>query len=318
MVLNCAACYVVYMRILSFDCALKNLGICCLDYDQAQCEVIAAELSELHRALSQHKIIVDNAIAQINGDLTGGQSAVLASIKLVTDAPLASMQGQLIKLHRAVESVVTVVFFNVVNMFPARKDLCKTTSRVEQTIVLKQVLCMLDVQVGRPDVVLIEFQMINFTQRCVSHQIAYHYADCSQLPVQPGYRGDVTEVQAQQRIIYHAHLYPLLPLAPRVREPVRIEIIGTGFKNALSFSEDGQEHKFAHLSKANKKHTNWNCKYWMKMLGSQEQAAEFELINNKTYDIADAFMGALGWIAAGMPNTAAKKKRKNLVQTMLL
>lgn len=389
------------MRIITFDCALINLGITCIDYHPERIDTVKREfaklvdvaadmaaaalrLSEVSKAggageagelaVSSEEVEAGGELPEL-AELMQARSVMLAARSVAIDelsAAMTKVYEQQLRCHEATLSVVELVFFNVVNMIPNRK--MKSMSKMEQTIVTKQVLTGLDGLLGRPDIVLIEFQMFNPTMSCVSHQIAYHYTDCSVLPILPSVRHadncngrcraargkrrskcagapaagspvapvspaagspvapvspatpasrtpirfntsihkdrkrQQVLVQPSKCIVYFAHTYPLQQVARCTRPPIRVEFIGTGYKNDISIGEGGHFHNFAAEPEANKKHADWNCREWIRLMGTPEQAEEFARIRNKTLDIADSLLGAFGWIAAGMPQCPSKSK----------
>jgi len=175
---------------------------------------------------------------------------------------------------------------NVFNLTPGIK---KCSNIKVRTLKTKYLLTTLDKELGKPDIVLIEYQMKqNDISRCMSHQIDYHYSDL----VNYNFSNNLMDC-GSNLITFAVSKYPLKPLNGISKKTI-VEIVGPSIKNSYSFHEDGLYGNF--ISKytnytANKKHTDWNFKYFLKTFNYEQLK-----IKNKTNDIADAFMMIYGWL----------------------
>lgn len=253
------------MRIAGFDCATKDFGICYIDtqlYDD-----FAIQLNTL----------LDNTLSSIDYIANNTSKQCL---------DIESLYNSIKNMHEVVSGFLKPVYFNVFDLVSGQKN--KEINLVQRTKALKTLLYALDNAMGVPDVVLIEYQMKhNDISRCISHQIMFHYMSYG------------TEIQLKRRkmkktqvITYGFGCHPLNNIVGASVVP-DIQMVGTTLKNSFSFHKDGDYRNF--ISKyanytANKKHTDWNFKYWQKITGGVIPKGK-----NKTNDIADAFMMIIGW-----------------------
>jgi len=139
------------MRILSFDCAVENMGVCLINHNENyrdELKAAAVSLTGLLSAVDEYELET--------------------FLQLLTD--------YLTEIDRVLNSVFAIEWFNVINLIPGKK--IKEVPIVERTRRLKQLLNELDRNLPAPDVVLIEYQMkLNDISRLQSSQIMYHYVD---------------------------------------------------------------------------------------------------------------------------------------------
>ena len=148
------------MRILSFDSATENLGVCVINYDEQWDEKIKLIIQRLYDFYDE---------LNINSDWKQTLRCILY------DA------------NNILESVISIEYAQAINCTNGKKVTDMTA--IERTINLKKYLTGPDFKPDfKPDVVLIEHQMKpNDISRINSMQIAYHFADiCPVYIVDPG------------------------------------------------------------------------------------------------------------------------------------
>ena len=274
------------MLILGFDTAIKNLGICLIEFDDQYAkkfEVHIQELMELY-----------------DSDTDGFFVRALSILK---------------KIHETVANVIKIRWMNVLDIYPDR--IVKTINKIETTKRLKTLLCTMDEQLPEPDLVLIEYQMKqNDITRLMSAQILYHYSDIE--VVEYKLKGKTTKSAKVAKsakatknnktnsnmssstsppniITYGLEKYSLK--TPSIKNNnIECSIVGCSVKNTNYFCEEGKYENFIVKYSnyvANKAQTNFNFKYFMDKMGYDCLSKK---INNKTTDIADTFMMIIGYI----------------------
>jgi hypothetical protein len=183
------------------------------------------------------------------------------------------------------DGILQIEYVNVFDLIvdTAKKDV----NALEKTQRLKCMLAHLDNILPKPDVVLIEYQMVqNDTSRSISNQIMYHY--CDHVDFKMGHKsGDIG---------YALKGYPLKPVTLEKTNTI-VNLVGPSLKNEYGFCEEGQYHNF--ISKytnyiANKKHTTFNFRWF---LDKNNLSSEFKKMKDtELYDMADAFMMIYGWL----------------------
>lgn len=133
------------MIIFSFDCAIKNLGFCCLEVDNAWREKS------------------DELIAHIENFYESD-----------TADPLNEMFDIIKQADQIVNSIIQIKYMNIFDL--ASEGKVKETKYSEVVKRLKYILYCLDKQLPSPDVVLIEYQMnVNDKARGISRYIEEYY-----------------------------------------------------------------------------------------------------------------------------------------------
>jgi hypothetical protein len=255
------------MIILGFDSATKNLGICCVEVndnwrDDAQCVIDSC--NELYSNLD----------------------------KLDATQLVGEIESILLMANELVSNMVKIRYYQVINLI-ADLNLTNETTTLERVKRLKSLLYSLDEDLDkrqiRPTHVLIEYQMIqNDISRTISNCIAYHYMDLITFTV-----GSSQNKSAA--ITYAVDDFKINKLIPH-DDPVKmiVELVGTTLKNKYSFCPEGEYSNFIMKYsnyEANKKHTDFNFKYFLETFGYAKIN-----IKNKTNDIADGFMMIFGWL----------------------
>ena len=218
------------MIIISFDCAIKNLGICCIDYDekwQDKLTNIYNELINLYEELDKIDIInKDNMVNNI--------------------------KNIVLKLDYVLNNIIKIIWCNVIDLIPDKKVY---NNPIEQSKKLKYILNNLDEQLPLPDLVLIEHQMkINDITRTMSNQIIYHYMD-------PG-NNDISFGIKEYSFNLKNNLTNKL-------SPDKIKLVGPALKNTIKlYKQGGYENfivKYANNYTANKNHCDNNFKQFIRL-----------------------------------------------------
>lgn len=244
--------------IYSFDCAIKNLGICCVSVNtkwQEELVDYTKQLYELYNTKSTKEIFLKKALSITTG------------------------------INKTLESRFKLEWANVVDLIPGKKVL-----EVKFPIILrklKYLLHFLNKTLPAADFVLIENQMnINDKARGVSRYIEEYYTPLQELESEitiglEKYPLTITPLKPEEININHAELF----------------IVQPSLKNSHQIDPSELGSYSTYISKytnytANKKHTTANFVYFMKARGKESEISD---IANKLNDIADAFMMAYAW-----------------------
>ena len=181
------------MIIYGFDCATENLGICVVDYD------------EQWREKTSQIIILLNNLYSTASSLTKKQF-MIETIDILK------------KINNMLDGIISIKWFNCIDLIPGNK--IEDVSVLERTRRLKYMLCAMDKQLDKPDLVLIEYQMgPNDIARMVSAQISYHYYSVGEINIIPktvdirGKRKKNPDIEIPKNTItYAVKEYPLIPL----------------------------------------------------------------------------------------------------------
>jgi hypothetical protein len=264
------------MKIIAgFDCAVSNLGICYIEYDDEWHNKVAKfilDLDQLYKTINQYN-----------------KTQLLNTIQIIIQ-----------KINDFVINIVSIKYFNVIDLIPGYK--INKVPLMERTRNLKYLLCCLDQQLSRPDIVLIEYQMKqNDISRAISHQISYHYITTN-VNVFMEYKEQFikkSSINNPNSITYAIDSYPIHSvLMNDNNSSIIVETVGTTLKNAYHIAPGGEYSNFiVNFSNyvANKKHTDYNFKYYIKQF-MHNKYDELISISNKTNDIADAFMMIFNWL----------------------
>lgn len=133
------------MIIFSFDCAIKNLGFCCLEINdnwREQTEIIIKSIQKFYEKPGSN--------------------------------PLNQMRTLIQESDQLVNSILTIKYMNIFDL--AAEGNVRNTKYSEVVKRLKYILYCLEQQLPNPDVVLIEYQMnINDKARGISRYIEEYY-----------------------------------------------------------------------------------------------------------------------------------------------
>jgi hypothetical protein len=203
---------------------------------------------------------------------------------------------------------------NVLDLYPDRK--VKTIDKIDTTRRLKTLLCTMDEQLPKPDLVLIEYQMKqNDITRLMSAQILYHYSDveivdykvkAAKPKVSKAAKPKVSKAAKPKKVAAVAAAEPAnityglekysLATPNLTNNNIKCDIVGCSVKNTNYFCDEGKYENFIVKYSnyvANKAQTNFNFKYFIERM---EYDCLEKKINNKTTDIADAFMMIIGYV----------------------
>lgn len=239
--------------IAGFDCAIKNLGICYIEYNDEwknDIDSVGMALVNLYKQAHtfDNELFMTKAIVIIN------------------------------RLNDILNSIIKIIYLNVIDLVPGVPS--KKATMLQRTKSLKALLHALDKKI-KPDIVLIEYQMRqNDISRAISHQILYHYADFDNCDVKCFVKSDQIDLQSN------------------IVKNIEAELCGTTIKNSYALTEKGEYTNFIERYTnytANKKHTDFNFKYFIKLF-APDRYDEIMNLKNKTNDIADAFMMIFGWL----------------------
>ncbi len=246
------------MIIFSFDCAIKNLGFCCLEINtdwKDQNEELIEEIYKFYDRIEEF----DN-------------KALLDEMRTLAD-----------KADALVESILSIKYLQIFDLVSDHK--VKEVSYSEIVKRLKYILYCLGKQLPEPDVVLIEHQMhINDKARGISRYIEDYYT-----PVQ--------KIKAPMTYAIEAYPL-LEDDLTGVEPNCKVYCVGPSLKNSYQTdpSKAGSYQRFIEKYNsnyaANKAHAVYNFKYFLK---TRDLDDVIKGINNKLDDISDAFMQAYAW-----------------------
>ena len=249
--------FLLQMIIYSYDCAIKNLGFCCIEIDDLWKDKISVQIEEIKKIRETSNISKKVFIKKADTALQNILKILNGSFKLI-----------------------------YVNTFNLIKD--KKVKEVKYTDIakkLKYLLHSIDAQLPTPNYILIENQMSpNDKARGILRYLEDHY-----LPLEK------PEDEIQFAIKDYPLNFIDVPDAKNaVRK--NIVCINPNLKNCYSIdkSDNGKYsyyiRKYSNYT-ANKKHTTHNFKYYMEKTGNSKKIKT----KTKLDDAADAFMMAYSW-----------------------
>lgn len=245
------------MIIFSFDCAIKNLGFCCIEFDEKWRTKAAEIINRLNNLYS----IIEN----ISKD-----DFLNKSYEILRDTN--NLLSNMFKLRYA----------NTIDLISEKKveevkynDIFKS---------LKYVLECLNRQLPKPDIVLIETQMcVNDKARGISRYIEDMYSDV-EIP-----DTEITFAIKEFPLI----AFDIYDFLGKKVQCVNATLKNT---YSVDLSSEGDYSEFISKYTnycANKKHTEHNFKYYMNKTGRGKMLKN---IPNKLDDVSDAFMMAYAWL----------------------
>lgn len=246
------------MIIFSFDCAVKTLAFCCIKYNEKY-------IDELKNNTIEIKNIIQNI--KNNG--------------LDIEKYSFDIKHIMSKINTTLDNRIELIYVNVFDLIPSKK--MEKCNFHDVLINLKYVLHCIDHQLGKPDNILIEYQMnANDKSRGISRYIEGHY----------------TELQAPtEKIAFAFSAYPIKTFIVEKKEN-NVHIISPNLKNCYQIDPTEKGSYSYYIERytnkaANKKHTTHNFIYYLNQINKQNI---IENVNIKLDDAADAFMMAYAWL----------------------
>ncbi len=300
------------MIIFGFDCAIENLGICILHFN----ENWNVDVEMIVKKINNMCCILEACASE--GYTSEGYTSEGYTSESSTPGVLSKIKCLINEINIFINNIIKVNFINVVDLIPGKN--AKDFSIVEKTTKLKYLLTALDDQSEKPDVVLIEYQMkANDISRILSAQIAYHYAalesdiminnkntknrkDSALNQCSINYAVKEFPIEFNKNKLIELVETPITSASVNPKLPCKriVELVGASLKNIYKIAPDGDYGNF--ISKysaytANKKHTTYNMLYFMDNFTNNDNIKNiFKNIPNKINDMADAFMMCFGWL----------------------
>lgn len=237
------------MKVYGFDSGTVNLGVCCVEYNENWSRDLVVILRDVLPAIEKAK----SAIKSKEGLMEA----------------LTLLHGLVLRFRILAENIIRVKWLNNINLNIDGKDILVMSRK------LRHFLKTLDASVGSPDLVLIEFQMVqNNTTNVMSGQIAYHYSDGDpDITYRPASYKIESEVVVNNRAIEF--------VIPRIKNMYHMAPDGA-YANFISSYNSNKT--------ANKNHTQYNFEKFMEVFG-------YDDVNiMKVNDISDAFMMIFGYL----------------------
>ena len=249
------------MIIYSFDCAIKNLGFCCIEIDdnwRHKTSKLLDKITNFYTNIPDNKDLLINNILEI-----------------------------LKTADNIISNILTIKYINVFDLIPNTTTKKQKFSEILKR--LKYTIYCLENQLPSPDIVLIEYQMnINDKARGISRYIEEHFTPLG-----------VDEYSESPQITYAIKKFPLIPLElPKKQLNCLVHIVGPSLKNAypIDISEAGEYmvflDKYFKSYDANKAHAVHHFKHYLKKFGLLDI---IEDCPNKLDDLSDSFMMAYAW-----------------------
>jgi hypothetical protein len=245
--------------IYSFDCAIKNLGFCCISVNTNWREEANDVINRL-----------DCFYAQEN-----------------TDNTLDKMCSFLQESNKIIDSVFEIKYMNIFDL--AAEGKAKETKLTEVVKRLKYIMFCLEKQLPKPDIVLIEYQMnVNDKSRGISRYIEEYYLPLGDTDARITYAMSAYPLAAVDIPVELTTDTKIHIIAPTLKN---------SYQTDPSEAGDYQTYILKHNTNyaANKAHAVHNFKHFVESRGLSHTIYK---IPNKLDDIADAFMQAYGWCKA--------------------
>jgi hypothetical protein len=243
------------MIIYSFDCAVKNLGVCCISVDEHWRDKISAHVTDLYKLY----------------EMEGTRKEFL-------DRTQAIMRG----IDSTLDNMYKLVWINVFDLIPGQK---LTSVPFGQIVAkLKYIMWYLGKTLPEPDVVLIEYQMnANDKARGISRFIEEYYTPLKELESDVSIGIDAYPLNTDTDLPDTRNVEVCI-INPTLKNAYQVDKSDAG--NYSTFIQ-----KYSNYV-ANKKHTTHNFKHYMSMIGKE---SELVGLANKLDDVSDAFMMAYAW-----------------------
>ncbi len=244
------------MIIYSFDCAIKNLGFCCIEVNTNWRNDVAKNIKDIETFYADS----------------------------LDENPLDTMHNLVTKSEKIVNSILDIKYMNIFDF--AAEGCVRDVKFTEVVKRLKYILFCLETQLPKPDVVLIEYQMnVNDKARGIARYIEEYFLPIGgtdatityAMDAYPLIDADIPATLAKNTVI---HMVP-----PNIKNAYQVDSSPKGGYQAFIV-----KHNRAY--DANKAHTTHNFKYFLETRGLSDV---IKGIPNKLDDIADAFMQAYGW-----------------------
>lgn len=254
------------MIIYSFDCAVKNLGVCIAEIDvdwRKKVDVLADRLLE------------------------------------VETLGLDEIHETLLELEAVLDGMFKVLWVNTLDISGGVKARDLTGDQIMQRI--KYVLTCIDSQMPRPSAVLIERQMkVNPIASAVSNFIQGYYTIVQ--PENTVFKALLEDFPLRKERVSGAKTGKRDPTATGFRHNgdlhlgATVHVVGAALKNSFQVDPSPAGAHGAFSAKysnytANKKHSTHNFKYYMERTEWRNGICG----TKKLDDVSDAFMMALGW-----------------------
>jgi len=244
------------MIIFSFDCAVKNLGFCCV------------EINENWRA-----------------DLAKLMQEIYQFYQDPPDNTLDYLFNLLKRIDKQIDQIFLIKYMNIFDLLPDGKITDYKNNQVISR--LKYLLFCLQHQLPKPDYVLVEYQMnINDKSRSVSKYIEDFYIPFGFSDTKLTYRLEEYPIKEVDVIIEESDPY---------KPTTKVLLLSPSIKNAFQTDPLEPGSYQTYISKinsnyaANKAHTTYNFIYFIRSRGLNIS------LKNKLDDVSDAFMQAYGW-----------------------
>jgi hypothetical protein len=243
------------MIIFSFDCAIKNLGFCCIEINthwREELDVLIQRVNDFYSQDISHADTLD------------------AMSSIIHDA------------DALINSIISIRYMNIFNL--ALDGKVKETKYTEIVKRLKYVMHCISRQLPTPDVVLIEYQMnVNDKARGISRYIEEYFLPVRKPEIDIKYvMGDYPLQFIDIDVSHDTQVYIVNPC---LKNAYQCDPSQAG--NYQTFIE-----KYNTNYAANKAHAVHNFEYFIWSRGLQ---ASITNIGNKLDDVSDAFMMAYAW-----------------------
>jgi hypothetical protein len=243
------------MIVYSFDCAVKNLGFCCIEINE------------------KWKEDLPNIILTVTNMYVGDDTLTIENIKNVLD-----------NVDKFISNILVIKYMNIFNLSPNVKQSEWIFSEI--VVRLKYLLYCLEKQLPRPDHVLIEHQMnINDKSRGISKYIEEYYVpiDSESGKIEyalTSYPLVFTESPKNEKIIQ------IHNISPGAKNKYQTDPIKGGYHNFIKDFKKNYD--------INKKHSIYNFVYFVKVFNTLN-TLDVTSVKHKLDDVADAFMQCLAW-----------------------
>jgi len=245
------------MIVFSFDCAIKNLGFCCIEIDlnwESKIKELTKELLNFYKTYDSH------------------------------EDPLAFIKNILTRIDNVLDNAFKIKYMNIIDLVPEGR--AKDTKFTEVVKRLKYILYCLQQQLPTPDFVLIEYQMnANDKSRGISRYIEEYFLPLGNTDATITYAMTAYPLNAIDIPLNLASDTKIYIVTPNLKNSYQVSSLES--LNYQTFIE-----KYNRNYDANKAHAVSNFEYF---ISSRNLDHTIKKIPNKLDDIADAFMMAYSW-----------------------